>query len=132
MAVTTPVLSFSNMEKWAASHFSYRFEVVSCPITRLLCVACQDTQFSSHRAKRPGPKKFWLQLGAVLYFSVFFNLFQSLRNAVEQNHRITKVERGLQGHPVQPSTYHQYFSLSHVPQSDPLRDEMEEASENRT
>jgi len=33
-----------------------------------------------------------------------------------QNHRITKVRKDPQDHPVQPSTHHQQFSLSHVPQ----------------
>ena len=31
------------------------------------------------------------------------------------NHRITMVGKDLQGHPVQLSTYHQYFPLNHVP-----------------
>ena len=31
-----------------------------------------------------------------------------------QNHRFTKVGKDLQGHPVQPSTYHKYFPLNHV------------------
>ena len=30
------------------------------------------------------------------------------------NHKITKVGRDLQDHPVQPSTCHQYFPLNHV------------------
>ena len=33
-----------------------------------------------------------------------------------QNHRITKVGKDLQDHPVQPSTYCQYFPLNHIPQ----------------
>jgi len=32
------------------------------------------------------------------------------------HHRITKVGKDLQDHPVQPSTHHQQFSLNHVPQ----------------
>jgi len=32
------------------------------------------------------------------------------------NHRITKVGKDPQDHPVQPSTLHQWFSLNHVPQ----------------
>ena len=34
----------------------------------------------------------------------------------QQYHRIAKVGKYLQGHPVQPPTYHQYIPLSHVPQ----------------
>ena len=32
-----------------------------------------------------------------------------------QNHRITKVGKDLQDHPVQPSTYHQYFPTEPYP-----------------
>jgi len=33
-----------------------------------------------------------------------------------QNHRITKVGKDPQDHPVQPFTHHQWFSLNHAPQ----------------
>ena len=38
------------------------------------------------------------------------------RMIVKRNHRITKVGKDPQDHPVQPSTHHQWFSLNHVPQ----------------
>ena len=33
-----------------------------------------------------------------------------------QNHKIAKVGKDPQDHPVQPFTHHQWFSLNHVPQ----------------
>ena len=38
------------------------------------------------------------------------------KTQILQNHRITKVGKDPQDHPVQPSTHHQWFLLKHVPQ----------------
>jgi len=35
---------------------------------------------------------------------------------LQENHRIAKVGKDLQNHPVQPFAHHQSFSLNHVPQ----------------
>lgn len=42
-------------------------------------------------------------------------VFQALQT-LPQNHTITKVGKNFEDHPVQPSTYHQYFPLNHIPQ----------------
>ena len=47
----------------------------------------------------------------IVMFSVL--LIQALES---QNHRITKVGKDPQDHPVQPFTHHQWFLLNHVPQ----------------
>ena len=43
-------------------------------------------------------------------------LWRCTRVSVALNHRITKVGKDSQDHPVQPFTHHQWFSLNHVPQ----------------
>jgi len=40
---------------------------------------------------------------------------------VQGHHRVTKVGKDLQDHPVQPSTYHQYCPLNRVPQHSVLK-----------
>ena len=41
---------------------------------------------------------------------------QITNNWEERNHRIAKVGKAPQDHPVQPFTHHQWFLLKHVPQ----------------
>ena len=41
---------------------------------------------------------------------------KNIHSIIEWNHRITKVGKDPQDHPVQPSTHHQQFSLNIVPQ----------------
>ena len=43
-------------------------------------------------------------------------LQQTKDDNISQNHRITKIGKDPQDHPVQPFTHHQWFSLNHVPQ----------------
>ena len=50
------------------------------------------------------------------YLTVVHYLLIKLSAMEEDIHRITKVGKDLQDHPVQPTTYHQYFPLNHIPQ----------------
>ena len=53
-----------------------------------------------------GQWAWWGALGLDLGISEHFS---------NRNHRIAKVGKDLEDHPVQPSTYHQYLSLNHIP-----------------